>query len=197
MLKKTDTPRIDPGAVAFDIDGVVADTMALFLDIARETHRIDHLRYEDFTCYELDRCLDIDSDVLDEIIRQLIEGGYSKPLKPIKGAGEVLGRISRAHQPLLFVTARPQIGPMHTWVQTALGLAPDTYDIIATGSYEAKLAVLLEHNVAYFVEDRLETCFHICEAGVVPILFKQPWNRQEHPFAEVDNWRELERMIDF
>ena len=32
-------PRIDPAAVAFDIDGVVADTMRLFVDIVREEFR--------------------------------------------------------------------------------------------------------------------------------------------------------------
>ena len=38
---------IDPAAIAFDIDGVVADTMSLFLEIARDVHHINHIRYED------------------------------------------------------------------------------------------------------------------------------------------------------
>lgn len=189
--------RIDPRALAFDIDGVVADTMALFLDIARKTYDLDHLRYEDITSYELDRCLDIDPDVLDAIIRQLIDGAYSIPLEPIRGAPPVIKRFSSAQHPILFVTARPSVGPMQTWMQTALNLPPNGYKIVATGSYEAKLDVLLKHKISYFVEDRLETCFHLSEAGLVPILFKQPWNRRQHPFVEVANWGELERMIDF
>ena len=40
---------IDPTSVAFDIDGVIADTMALFLDIARKEYRVNGICYEDMT----------------------------------------------------------------------------------------------------------------------------------------------------
>ena len=36
--------KIDPASIAFDIDGVVADTMTLFLDIARDEYNIDWIR---------------------------------------------------------------------------------------------------------------------------------------------------------
>ena len=189
--------RIDPQALAFDIDGVVADTMNLFLDIACNDFGLDHLRYEDITSYQLDQCLDIASEVLDALVRQLIEGHYSLPLEPIPGAPAVLGHLNTAGYPILFVTARPNIGPMQEWVKSVLNLGPGDCKIVATGSYEAKLAVLLEHNVTYFIEDRLETCFHLSEAGLVPVLFKQPWNREHHPFIEVGDWREVESLIQF
>jgi len=38
---------IIPVSVAFDIDGVIADTMALLLDIARDVFHINGIRYED------------------------------------------------------------------------------------------------------------------------------------------------------
>ena len=57
--------------------------------------------------------------------------------------------------------------------------------------------ILSERNISYFVEDRLETCFPLQGAGITPILFKQPWNRKNHPFIEVGNWRELESLIKF
>jgi 5'(3')-deoxyribonucleotidase len=47
------------------------------------------------------------------------------------------------------------------------------------------------------VEDRLETCVDIQESGIIPVLFRQPWNRQPHRFLEVGNWAELARLIDF
>ena len=70
-------------------------------------------------------------------------------------------------------------------------------DIVATGSFEAKADVLLERNVTCFVEDRLDTCFLLERAGITPILFKQPWNRQPHGFVEVGSWSELEALIHF
>jgi hypothetical protein len=56
---------------------------------------------------------------------------------------------------------------------------------------------LTERNISCFVEDRLETCYPLREAGVTPILFRQPWNRKRHPFTEVGSWQELESMIRF
>lgn len=38
---------INPVSVAFDIDGVIADAMTLFLDIARDVFHINGIRYED------------------------------------------------------------------------------------------------------------------------------------------------------
>ncbi len=66
-----------------------------------------------------------------------------------------------------------------------------------TISFEDKKDVLLDKKVAYFVEDRLETCFLLHDAGISPVVFKQPWNRKPHPFPEVGNWQELETMIAF
>ena len=38
---------IHPASVAFDIDGVIADTMTLFLDIAGDVFHMSGIRYED------------------------------------------------------------------------------------------------------------------------------------------------------
>ena len=76
-------------------------------------------------------------------------------------------------------------------------MAPSDMEIIATGSYDGKVAVLLERGIEYFVEDRLETCYPIQDAGITPVLFKQPWNRRQHPFIEVSGWDEIEDLIDF
>ncbi|MEA3280918.1 MAG: haloacid dehalogenase, partial [Thermodesulfobacteriota bacterium] len=59
---------IDPASVAFDIDGVLADTMTLFLDIAREEYDITGIRHEDITCYMLEKCIDIDEEIIEAII---------------------------------------------------------------------------------------------------------------------------------
>ena len=188
---------IDPASIAFDIDGVFADTMTLFLDIAREDYEIDDIKYEDITCYALEECININGRVIEEIITKIMHGNHNVPLKPIGGATSVLTRIGRRHGPILFVTARSYDGPIFNWIKKVLPLDARSIEVVATGSFEAKVDVLLERNVLYFVEDRLETCFPLSDAGITPVLFKQPWNRKEHPFIEVGTWRELESLIDF
>ncbi|MEJ2477798.1 MAG: hypothetical protein P8Y40_09915 [Desulfobacterales bacterium] len=85
---------IDPSSVAFDIDGVVADTMALFLDIARKEYRVNGIRYEDITSYLLADCLDMDPALIDAILNRIMAGEYASPLEAINGSGAVLSRIA-------------------------------------------------------------------------------------------------------
>jgi uncharacterized protein len=189
--------KIHPSEVAFDIDGVLADTMSLFIDIAGRDFGIYDLRYEDVTEYDIDEFEGIDRNLSLEIIRRIMVGFHESPLEPLQGAPDVLRRLNRHHQPTLFVTARPNADQIFGWILNVLGLDAEDIEVVATGSFEDKKDVLLDKKVAYFVEDRLETCFLLSEAGIKPIVFRQPWNRKPHPFPEVGNWQELESMIAF
>ena len=188
---------INPDLVAFDINGVVADTMTLFIDIARNEFNTVDIRYDDIVCYDLEDCLNIDPRIIQAIIERIMTGRYAVPLHPIAGAGEVLGRLAGGHGPVLFVTARTGPEVMARWLPRVLGVASDAVDVIATGSYDDKVGVLQQRGVRYFVEDRLETCFKLQAGGITPILYRQPWNRKTHPFTEVGSWHELEALIDF
>lgn len=188
---------IDPADVAFDVDGVIADTMSLFLDIAREEYRIEGIRAEDMTCYILEECLDLDPGIIHAILDRILSGNYSATLKPIDGSPAVLTRIARYRNPLLFVTARTDSQLIQQWMQQILPLEDGAIQVVATGTFDGKTAVLLEHGVRYFVEDRLETCFELKNAGIEPVLFSQPWNRERHPFIEVNSWKELEQLLLF
>ena len=188
---------IDPASVAFDVDGVVADTMTLFLEIARQEFNINSITYADIIRYNLADCLDIDANTIDAIVAQLLSGNYKPRLKPIDGAAEVLALLATRCQPVLFVTARPHTGPLDNWFNDVLHLVPDRIEIIAAGSHEAKADILLQRRVTHFIDDRLETCFLLQEAGIQPILFVQPWNREPHPFVEVGSWSELENLLGF
>ena len=43
---------INPASLAFDIDGVVADTMSLFLEIVRDVHNINSIRYREINSWK-------------------------------------------------------------------------------------------------------------------------------------------------
>ena len=189
--------KIEPSVVAFDIDGVVADTMRLFLSIARSEYGINTIQYEDIVDYDLRRCLDIDEGVMTEILIRIMSGDFSVPLRPIDDAPRILNRLNRHHRPTLFVTARPEQGPITGWLCEHIGVPLDAIEVVATGSFEKKQEILQSNNIECFVEDRLETCFLLAEAGVSPIVFRQPWNRKPHPFIEVKDWAEIESLIRF
>jgi hypothetical protein len=182
--------------LAFDIDGVVADIMTPFLDLARERFNVGHhLRYEHITTFFLEDCLDLPPSVIAALIRELIDRPHELPVEPFPQAVPVLTRLAR-EGPLLFVTARDRAGPIETWLhRTLAGVPPAAIRVVATGDADAKIHSLRDYGIEYFVEDRLETCLQLADNGITPIVFAQPWNRQPHPFLEVEDWPALAGLL--
>ncbi len=182
--------------LAFDIDGVVADIMTTFLDLARQRFDVGHhLRYEHITTFYLEECLDLEPRIIAELIRELIDRPHELDVSPLPHAVPVLTRLA-GEGPLLFVTARDRAGPIETWLnRTLAGVPPAAIRVVATGDPDSKLHYLKDHRIQYFVEDRLETCLQLADNGVTPIVFAQPWNRRAHPFLEVADWPELASLL--
>jgi len=181
--------------LAFDIDGVVADIMTTFLDLARTRYGRGHLRYDHITTFFLEDCLDLEPWIIDTLIRELIDRPHELAVSPFPHAVPVLTRLA-AETPLLFITARDRARPIETWLHRTLNqVQPQAIRVFATGNPDSKIHYLQEHGIRYFVEDRLETCHHLAAHGITPILFAQPWNRQKHPFREVRDWRELAGLL--
>ncbi len=181
--------------LAFDVDGVVADIMTTFLDLARERYGHGHLRYEDITTFRLEECLDLPSWIIRTLIRELIDRPHELPIEPFPQAVPVLTRLA-ARTPLLFVTARDRATPIRVWLTRTLAAVPEeAIRVLASGDPEGKLHYLKVHAIQFFVEDRLETCYQLAEHGITPILFAQPWNRQPHPFPEVNGWPDLASLL--
>ena len=187
--------RIDPRRLAFDIDGVVADIMTTFIQLAKERYGLHHLDYNDIVDFDLARCLKMDEAIIGEILELLLYQPETLAIAPLPEAVPTLTRLAQ-EQPLLFVTARDRAEPIAAWLAQQLpAVPPQDLRIIATGDPDAKLLYLQEHNIRYFVEDRLETCFHLARSGIQPLVFDQPWNRRPHAFPIVYSWRDLANLI--
>ena len=186
--------KISPHEIAFDIDGVFADTFRVFVHKARKDYGY-HFSYEDITEYEFMSIIDMDEQISEQIIQTLLDYPLESGIEPLDGAVDVLTTLSGAG-PLLFVTARPNKAPILKWVQHQLfEVDTNSIHLETTNTHKEKLPILLENKVNYFVEDRLETCYLLQEVPIIPIVFQQPWNRKPHPFRVVESWDELSTMI--
>ena len=193
---KEKSGRILPNELAFDIDGVFADTFRIFVETAREQYGIQ-VEYEDITEYDFRKVIDIDEKTSHEIIQRILDNPLAMGIRPVFGSVDVLTRLSRI-SPLLFVTARPERDSILEWIQQHLRVARmSDIRLEATSVHEKKIPVLLKHGIRYFVEDRLETCYLLEKTSVTPIVFEQPWNRKPHPFQTVKSWREIEALIQW
>ncbi|HPC46738.1 MAG TPA: haloacid dehalogenase [Deltaproteobacteria bacterium] len=187
---------IPPATVAFDFDGVVADTFRLFVRMAREIYGYG-FDYEDITEYEFLKCIDMDERHALEIIAVLTNEPHEIDLYPNEGAPSVLQRLTCVSN-VLVVTARPDPAPIELWFKRHMpGIPQGCLRVEATGVNTAKLQVLRRHHVTHFVEDRLDTCHLLRDAGITPVVFDQPWNRKPHPFLRVGTWTDVDRLIDW
>ena len=189
-----DSMEISPQEIAFDIDGVFADTFRVFVDRARDEYGYQ-FHYEDITDYDFRNVVDIDEEISEQIIRSLMNHPIENHIKPIDGAVALLTKLSSAG-PIFFVTARPDKIPIMNWVRNQLSkVDEDLIRLESTNSHSEKIPILLKNGVKFFVEDRLDTCYLLEEVSIVPIVFEQPWNRKPHHFPVVKNWDEISTMI--
>lgn len=194
-LSTTLREPIDPRHLAFDIDGVVADTMQVFVHLARERYGLSHLTKEHLTCYDLHRCVAAPSHVIDELICLTLDDEHTARIPAMDGAAEVLEQLA-LWGPLRFVTARVWPESIERWLHALLPrIDRRAITVIATGDPERKPAILHELKVHHFVEDRLETCHLLAQNAIQPILFDQPWNRMPAPFPRVFTWKELSNLL--
>ncbi len=188
---------IDPCGLAFDIDGVVADTMEVFVTLARERFGFEHISKDDISCYNIYKCLQIEKDVLDELVCLTMDDEHTMQIPPMPGAPEFLTEMAGAH-PLRFVTARIWSESITEWLYQTLPEVPrDRISVIASGAPEKKSEILKELDVRYFVDDRTETCLQLKESGIQPLLFIQPWNRNDSydGLIRVENWAGLKECV--
>lgn len=185
---------ISKNEIAFDFDCVIADTMGLFVEMVRNEYGRTDISLDDITDYDLRNCLDVSLEILVDIGSKIMSPNCADYLRPMKGAIEVLNGFK--DEKLLIITARPEKEPVEAWIETYLDIERDSFEVIATGDYNAKAEELKKHEKKYLVEDRIETCFYLKEQGFEPIVFVQPWNRVENDFPEVNSWEELSKLME-
>lgn len=187
---------ITPETLGFDIDGVVADTMAVFVRLAKERYGLMDLTKDHLCEYDLFRCLSLERSIIEDLICLTLDDDHTLQIPPFPGAPQVLTELSR-YAPLRFITARIWPESITQWLHRQLPEVPhERIQVIATGAPEAKLKILQELGVRYFVEDRLETCHVLAQDGIQPLVFDQPWNRVDTTFPRFHSWQQLRECLE-
>ncbi len=189
--------KIRPEALAFDIDGVVADTMEIFVDLVRNKLGLKNFSKDSIIEYELYRCVPAPRDAIDELLCITLSDEYTMKIPPLPGAKEFLSKLGQVTN-LRFVTARIWPESIIKWLYNLLPeVKQERIEVFATGDPQAKANILKNLGVSVFVEDRLDTCHSLREEGFQVVLFDQPWNRKENSFIRIKHWDELNNFIDW
>lgn len=184
MLNK----KINPALIGFDIDGVVADTGGAFIRIAQDEFGLNSFTLDDITSFDVNDCLDVNPEIVEEIFTRLLENPLAAGLQPMDGAISVLHKFSDA-APLTFVTARPHYNPIALWLQHFL--QPSVFQkirLVAMGAHDNKTSYIKDLGLRYFIDDRLQTCRMLAEEGITSLVYNQPWNKSDHQLPSVNDW---------
>lgn len=188
------TDKIHPSRIGFDIDGVVADTAGAFIRLARDQYGLGEINPEEITAFQVEDCLDIDPDMVEQIFGHLLSNPLDYGLEPMPGAIEVLNELA-ATAPLTFITARPEKKPIEQWLKTYLNpKAGHSMRLVAMGEHDGKSFHIKDMGLRYFIDDRAETCVSLAAEGLYPYVFTQPWNRGRHRLPAVDDWLAIREL---
>ena len=185
--------KINPRFIGFDIDCVVADTMEAFIRLADQDYGLT-VTPEQITRFQVEKCLNINPDIIEEIFLKLLVDPEKSGLKPMSYAVDVLTELAD-YSFLYFVTARPDPKPIDTWLYGVLG--PEVYKkvrLAATGEHDGKSEYIHEMGLKHFVDDRVTTCLQLAVEGVNSIVFQQPWNKGRHDLPFVNNWLDIREL---
>jgi uncharacterized HAD superfamily protein len=171
--------------------------MSIFVRLAHQKYGLTKLSKKDMLCYNLYNCLELEKEIIDDLLVLTLDEDHTRLIPPIAGAPEVLTELAGC-APLRFITARTDEGSIREWIFSILPtVCRRDITVIASGSPDCKLGILQQLGIRYFVEDRLETCKNLKEAGIEPLVFEQPWNRDEAApgFIRVRDWGQLREWL--
>ena len=186
---------IPPDQIGFDFDGVIADIGETFIRLACTDHGYCALELDSIKTFQVEECLDIPYEIVVRIFEDILQDSIKTGLKPIDGAVETLDQLSRRSS-VTIITARPDIDPVRNWLDLYCGSEiSDKITLITSGHHDDKERYIRQHNLSYFVDDRLNTCVQLSEAGLTPVVFSQPWNRGRHGLVSVESWQEISDLL--
>ncbi|MEW6347712.1 MAG: hypothetical protein AB1646_01505 [Thermodesulfobacteriota bacterium] len=158
--------------IAFDVDGVVLNSIELILDCINEM-KGTQLQPEKLFSWDLEaHGLDMGT------LRTAVDHMYSQRyIAPYDGAVEVLSRVHGIiGEPLLFITGRSRPGTAERQLQ-ALDWNGNPPEMVVIGGNRDKREYLAHAEVDFIVEDDPEYLEEYVGMGVGVGLMLRPWNR--------------------
>lgn len=195
LPRQTIIPTIPVREIGFDFDGVIADTAAAFIHLACSKYGYCSFCQEDITHFELENCLNIPGEVVEQIFTDILTDSLTTGVLPIAGAVECLEQFTLISQ-VSIITARPLHNPVFDWLDRYLSrTARQNMKVVATGDHDDKVRHIHEHKLKYFIDDRAETCTKLVLENITPFVFTQPWNRNQHSLQMVADWQEIRALV--
>ncbi|MCF8055312.1 MAG: hypothetical protein K9K37_01570 [Desulfocapsa sp.] len=192
---KNNHNSINSHEIGFDLDGVIADTGEAFIRLACEEFDYCSFRLEDITSFQVEDCINIPTDLVEQIFYAILRDSLGTGLTPMSGAVEVIAEMADK-APVTIITARNLERPVSDWLDHFFPARTcRQIRLVAMGDHDDKTRYIKEHKLRYFVDDRMKTCLQLADNEITPIVYNQPWNKGKHNLQNVSNWQEIKALL--
>ena len=176
-------------SIAFDIDGVVCDSITTFYESAKQKWN----KPISNSTYQI-KIRGISSDeIFHEYMGILIH--ENEKMFPYINAVESLRIFAKYLVPLTFVTSRPEhclvMRSTMEWLKTYLQGVK--FNIIFTDN---KLEYIQEQGFKYFVEDRYKTANQLAKNNIQCFLVNREWNMNRQTHKNVTRVNDLKQVFE-
>ncbi len=182
--------------IGFDFDGVVADIGEAFIRIACDEYNYCSFTLDDIISFQVEECISVPQTIIEQIFSDILADSLATGLRPLTHAVEILTAMTKSSR-ITIITARSLEDPVHDWLDTYFDTeAKNNINLIAMGDHDNKVRYAQEHDLNYFVDDRIETCRQMAAANITPLVYSQPWNRNCANLQTVSSWHQIRALID-
>lgn len=186
--------------IGFDFDAVIARTdLVLCYLLSLQVGRV--VSPESITMYELQDCLpELSDEQVRNCIDQLVSTEHTFNMPPYPGAMDFLKWYGKRNR-IVIITNRPNLEPVDTYLNH--NLDSYTYDKVDLYYEIEKGRTAKALGIKYFIEDKIQNIVNLANHGIIPIVFKQNWNKdvisQRSNLSDlcifVDNWNDIYHAI--
>lgn len=187
--------------IGFDFDATLVQSDLVLSDILSQTlNRL--VLPEDICLYDLQKGFPelTNEDVL-SVIDSLVNTDNTFKIPPYPGALDFLRWYGKSNPEIIIITNRIDLEPVYVYLQHSLD--KKTFEKIKIFHTKEKGLLTGQLGLEYFIEDRFQNVVSLANHGVVPIIFKQNWNKNRiSPKSNlfdlcvfVDSWEDIYNFV--
>ncbi|MFA5025052.1 MAG: hypothetical protein WC503_00895 [Candidatus Shapirobacteria bacterium] len=187
--------------IGFDFDAVLVNSALVLCDILSQT--LNRLVLPEEIClYDIQKGFPqlSDKDII-HVIDSLVNMDNTFKIPPYPGALDFLRWYGKSNLEIIIITNRVDLTPVSVYLES--NLDKKTFEKIRLFYSKEKGPLSRALGLKYFIEDRFQNIVNLANHGVVPIIFKQNWNKnrisQKSNLFDlcvfVDSWEDIYNFV--
>lgn len=193
--------KVSKKIIAVDIDEVLADFIAYFVEYHNLTYQTSYTKDKIFS-FHLHEVFEVSKDEITERMIKFSEERHNAKITLVPGAKEGIDELLKKGYELHLVTSRPEAIKPQTeeWIKKHFpGKFTDLHhafnpNIHPKGSKMKKWEICKEISAGLLIEDFLPNALGCAENGIKVLLMDAPWNQVEdlpEGVVRVKSWKEI------